>query len=608
MAGRASSDRSAARAFAHARRRDCLARLAAHTICALYWFNPVAWLALRWLHCEGERACDDLVLAAGSRPAAYARHILHIASASAPSGLSAHAAIAMARKSNLEGRLLAILDATRNRRALTRFGACLTALLLIGLVVPISVMKATAADKNIGAAREDSDGVERSPAIQVGKTQKFVCSGKATGPGGEPIVSARVSVLRHKGGAHDPEYVPVAPVIQTGVDGAFRFSITRPSSSFRRDLLVVATKPGLALDWGHWPIQRERDVQIALRLRAPSKLGGVIVDQSDRPVAGATVSAYVTDKRGKEKDRVTLLGAPGLAALVVSSDSQGRFEFRNIPPDTRSGFLIRASGYAKVFTCRRREYGPRWGYWTAGETKIRIALPKEARIEGLAVDKGTGKGIPGVRLLARVPKRQQGFEDVACISGKDGRFRLDSLVSDKCVVKVLRPETGLSHWVAEQVRVRTMAGQPEAGVTVEVTRGGLLEVAVQDKANKQPIRGAHVWLYRRGRRLESFGPTDENGLVRIRLLPGDHRIASAQKPGYFRRSWIDKRIAVREKSMQKVILELRKPPRTRSHAPAHMRPIASAGFNAKPTTIRLPKTSTGIRLKKYASSRKPVGE
>src|SRR5690606_31261683 len=63
-----------------------------------------------------ERACDDLVITTGTRGADYAQHLLDIArAATAPASL-ASAALAMARPTELEGRLLAILDGTRARR------------------------------------------------------------------------------------------------------------------------------------------------------------------------------------------------------------------------------------------------------------------------------------------------------------------------------------------------------------------------------------------------------------------------------------------------------------------------------------------------------------
>ena len=99
--------------LAHVKRRDCLTHLFAQVACAAYWFNPLAWMAVRRLRAERERACDDLVLAAGTRGSDYANQLLEIARVMQGGrfpGVLAGASLAMAHRSQLEGRLIAILD------------------------------------------------------------------------------------------------------------------------------------------------------------------------------------------------------------------------------------------------------------------------------------------------------------------------------------------------------------------------------------------------------------------------------------------------------------------------------------------------------------------
>ena len=115
--------------LAHVKRRDCLTHLLAQAACAVYWFNPLAWMAARQARAERERACDDLVLAAGTRGSDYAEELLQIArvmrSGRFPAVL-AGATLAMAHRSQLEGRLMAILDPRIPRRGLTRLRALVT--------------------------------------------------------------------------------------------------------------------------------------------------------------------------------------------------------------------------------------------------------------------------------------------------------------------------------------------------------------------------------------------------------------------------------------------------------------------------------------------------
>jgi hypothetical protein len=100
--------------LAHAKRWDCLTQTVARVVCALYWINPLVWLAARRMCIERERACDDLVLNSGCRPSEYATHLVDIARAfrRAPQ----LAGIAMARSPQLQGRIAAIVDASRARQ------------------------------------------------------------------------------------------------------------------------------------------------------------------------------------------------------------------------------------------------------------------------------------------------------------------------------------------------------------------------------------------------------------------------------------------------------------------------------------------------------------
>ncbi|MEO8373174.1 MAG: M56 family metallopeptidase, partial [Candidatus Solibacter sp.] len=93
--------------LAHIARGDAATQLLARAALALHWWNPLAWLAWREFLRERERATDDLVLSAGAVASNYAGHLLEIARTMQFRAPGAAAAIAMARRSELEGRLLA---------------------------------------------------------------------------------------------------------------------------------------------------------------------------------------------------------------------------------------------------------------------------------------------------------------------------------------------------------------------------------------------------------------------------------------------------------------------------------------------------------------------
>lgn len=119
--------------LAHVARWDCLALLLAQVLRAIYWFNPLVWLACRQIRLEQEQACDDLVVYTGQEPAEYAEHLLTITAGHAARRFLQPPVPAMGRGRRLEYRLRAILDQRRGHQPLSRRG--LAGVLSLGLAL-----------------------------------------------------------------------------------------------------------------------------------------------------------------------------------------------------------------------------------------------------------------------------------------------------------------------------------------------------------------------------------------------------------------------------------------------------------------------------------------
>lgn len=139
--------------LAHIRRRDCLVHLVAQAARAVHWFNPLAWVGATRLRAERERACDDLVLTSGTRSADYAKLLLDVARGRMDRSL-AWATVSMARPSELEGRLLAILDPARDRRGMGRPAAVAAIGLAAGVMLPLAAFQAAPEPPEPPAASE----------------------------------------------------------------------------------------------------------------------------------------------------------------------------------------------------------------------------------------------------------------------------------------------------------------------------------------------------------------------------------------------------------------------------------------------------------------------
>lgn len=119
--------------LAHVERGDLAAQLAAQVLVTVHWFDPLAWYALGEMRRDRELACDEAVLGSGVAPLDYATELLAIATAG-PGGHLPASALSMARASELEGRLSAVLNPRRRRPRRPQAPGVALAL----LVVPVS--------------------------------------------------------------------------------------------------------------------------------------------------------------------------------------------------------------------------------------------------------------------------------------------------------------------------------------------------------------------------------------------------------------------------------------------------------------------------------------
>jgi beta-lactamase regulating signal transducer with metallopeptidase domain/HEAT repeat protein len=144
--------------LAHVKRRDFLGHALGRVACAVYWCHPLVWVAARRLRAEGERACDDLVLGSGARASDYADHLLDILTSVRHERVPA-AALAMARRREFEGRLLAILDPALKRGRLRRMQSVAILAGLAALFVTVAASApsgATASTPPAGATASTS--------------------------------------------------------------------------------------------------------------------------------------------------------------------------------------------------------------------------------------------------------------------------------------------------------------------------------------------------------------------------------------------------------------------------------------------------------------------
>ncbi len=204
--------------LAHVRRRDCLLQWLPHTVGALHWFNPLAWLACSQMLCEAERACDDAVVSGGASGPDFARDLLDIAQSAVLKGPDP---MMITVASKLERRIARLLDTSANRKPLTRTqAACAIAAVLI-VLLPLAGVRA----QDIAPGATASTGV---------------VSGTVTDPSGARVPAATVTLTGPSGtltfsSAGDGTWAASALV-----PGAYQVAVTKPGFAAFRGVVSVA--------------------------------------------------------------------------------------------------------------------------------------------------------------------------------------------------------------------------------------------------------------------------------------------------------------------------------------------------------------------------------
>jgi beta-lactamase regulating signal transducer with metallopeptidase domain/DUF4097 and DUF4098 domain-containing protein YvlB len=233
--------------LAHIARGDALTQMLAGITCAVYWFHPLVWIAARKLRAEQERACDERVLSSGTPPAEYAAHLLEVARSARALGAHGLVSLAMARPSQLEGRLLAVLHAStaghRVSPAARRVGIASAFLVFVALSAFTPMPRTSALPRAVTPTIIAAQFVPpRSPAT-VEKT-------------GAPSSSKSVATSSTKAGATSWTKVGAA-------NGAMDSSYERSVDVRSGETLVLDLRTGAGLTITGWDQNR---VQVSGRL------------------------------------------------------------------------------------------------------------------------------------------------------------------------------------------------------------------------------------------------------------------------------------------------------------------------------------------------------
>ncbi|MGD2136604.1 MAG: HEAT repeat domain-containing protein [Gemmatimonadales bacterium] len=153
---------------AHIRRRDLVHQFLAKLTCAVYWFNPLAWIVERKLFLAGERAADDQVIRRDVSAADYAEHLMETSEELGVERTPIWATAAMAEGTAFKDRILSILDPNVQRGEPDMSDRTVVALAAAAVIVSVVALSPwRAASSAMEAVPPPSMAVDTPPPAAV---------------------------------------------------------------------------------------------------------------------------------------------------------------------------------------------------------------------------------------------------------------------------------------------------------------------------------------------------------------------------------------------------------------------------------------------------------
>ncbi|MBI2826246.1 MAG: carboxypeptidase regulatory-like domain-containing protein [Planctomycetia bacterium] len=340
--------------LAHVERRDIFWQLTARAATALYWFHPLAWLALWRMREERERACDDRVLAIGVPAIDYATGLVEVAAALAGRPARIAGAVGIAERLPLEDRVRSILDTTSPRRPASRRTRGLLLVLTACLVSAIGVLRPFSPVTGAAAVGSPPKNDEAPAAIEAPTVPPKAATDKAkikdepkqlatkgsmlirvVGPDDQPVAGAKLFAnVSHwdRAAKSDKRRVIKNNDYVTGPDGTVE--ITLPV--LVEDIRLWVRKDGYAPMFAIWWPKEQPDLlaipqEFTYRLVKGTILGGLVNDETGKPIERVKVEVqYDGDGGGPNRARFDSWLSQGDDAIVT--DAQGRWMLSNVPP------------------------------------------------------------------------------------------------------------------------------------------------------------------------------------------------------------------------------------------------------------------------------------
>jgi len=509
--------------LAHVKRCDVGCQLLGRAACAMYWFHPLAWYALRRLRIERELACDDCVVLAGERASDYAAELLQIARSYRTVPFAA--AVAMAQRSNLKHRLSALFDRACSHLPVSSRAA---RLLLAGVLLLVTTLAAIRF-----APRASADDVVQPPSAATAENQPpeddlVTVAGKVVDPDGKPLAGATVSALHwwHR-------LISYPPLAKTKCDSAGRFTVSFRKSEYAiglgpadtwKEAMIVASAKGFGLAWIRWrdiPVGQE----LTLQLVDYAAIAGRVVDLEGRPIAGVEVKPGLIyapsggnldawlEAVGRGESNFTtsnLLAGPGLHVDTLLpqqlvTDRDGRFRLAGLGQERVVELSLHGPTIAytevKVVTRALKPMKQRLGVsdsLTVYGADLEIAASPTQPMEGVVRDADRGTPLAGVRIesFSFAGRDWSRLHVLGTTTDESGHYRLNGMPKGTGNELIAIPNDN-QPYLMRRARVREQQSLKPVTVDIDLHRGIWIAGRVTDQATGQGVMARmYYWPFR----------------------------------------------------------------------------------------------------------------
>jgi protocatechuate 3,4-dioxygenase beta subunit len=358
-------------------------------------------------------------------------------------------------------------------------------------------------------------------ADSASKAEKMRFAGTVVDWNGKPQAGVVVELYQFGRGFPVPgAEMKTDQTTTTAENGSFEFRA--PASA----TVVFARKPGLAPAWAsYWNPQTDvTDEQLVLTM--PASIKGTVVDDADKPVSDALVfitTAYAeSPAEGGGTKSAYLTTMPARDQFSAKTGADGKFRIDGCPTNATVDLGVKKAG--KVLRDLKRQYvSPETMRCRPGKAEVKLVLDDAGIIEGKVRSQESGQPLAGARISLQ--RQEQGFSGgtVEPVESKtDGTFRLSEVGPGSYRVQAVFGTNALPELVAESVSVNVEAGKTTRDVEISASKGGFLEVAVLGKEDRKPVSQVGVNVFKDG--YAAGQSTDSNGLVLLRLPPGNYRV------------------------------------------------------------------------------------